>query len=131
MWKVEEAFDIDITGDNVIGQPTGRTIVNPVGPVPNAEAWDYLSAEDQVADLIAFAELIWQRYHDGLKIGQKEFRELGYFLPSGFKVTDDLHRALFGYLQDAGLVQRHGTSWRVMPVSRLEKRLEEVFVAGE
>jgi len=114
-------------------QPTGRTVIDKDAGTEGEiiDNWDFLPATQQVEDIIDFARVVWQRSQNGQRFGQKEFRELQYYLPSGFKVTDGLHSTLFRCLQDGGIAQRQGNNWIITPAPRWENRIRQIFTAGE
>ncbi len=128
---IEQFTGRDINRDGTVGRPrrTGRTVINSQAQ-QWSENWQDLPAPEQVVDLKDFVRFVWKRDKTGQGIGQREFRKLEYHLPSGYKVTDKLHGALFTYLRDAGIAHKNGTAWEVQPRAHWEKRIDEIFTAG-
>jgi hypothetical protein len=129
---IEQFTGRDINRDGIVGRPrhTGRTVINSQAQ-QWPENWQDLTAPEQVVDLKDFVWFVWKRDQTGQGIGQREFRNLDYRLPSGYKVTDTLHGALFAYLRDAKIARKNGTAWEVQPKAQWEKRIDAIFTAGD
>ena len=94
--------------------PQGQPRVEMRGePVPGT--WDELAPEKQVRDVAYFVKVVSERLESGLGVGQKQFRELGVVLPSGFPVTDEWHSDIVGKLKQVGIIVAKGTAWELAP----------------
>lgn len=128
LWKIEELFGVDLDGDGHTGRPSvapgarGRGVIASAEDAILPDNWDRLDGPTKVADMHRFAEVCWERQRVGVGFGQKALR--GWVMPSGFELTDDLHREFFAILKRAGLARRRGMGWQIVPLPRLREKLE-------
>lgn len=106
LWILEKRLDQDLDGDGEKGKPEpppekpGRMVISGnAGRRP--QSWEYLTASEQVDDLVDFAKRAWQLERQERATGQKAFR--GVVLPSRFAVNDSIHSRLVRDLVDAGI----------------------------
>ena len=129
MWRIEKFAGHDFDKDGHKGEPPqrsrSRTVIERQGSAPRLpESWEQLDAEQQVPDVWRFAEIVWSRQEAGLGTGQKALR--GTALPSGFEMNDDIHSWMLADLDDAGVIRRNGSNWRLEARPEVIKKLIRV-----
>jgi hypothetical protein len=135
MWShIEKRTGKDLNNDGVIGRPPARNGGKIAIKQPASAAvrnWQALPASERLNDIVDFALLICERERNYQGFGQKAFREMRHFLPSGFRVSDEIHTDLMSYLESGGLATRSGNNWMLSPTCGREHILRRVFEAWD